>query len=99
MSNIIHPEIKTGTAASGSFTVNTQFLSGILGQVIVEPTTSTTQYDISITDKESIKIYERTSEIGTIAEEVLLPVYGIYTISISNATVDEAFTVKLSIND
>lgn len=99
MTNLIHPEKVTGTAASGTFSVNTQKLNGILRQVVAKPATGTTIYDISITNPDSSTIYERTSETGNLAEEVALPIYGIHTVLVTNSTVDEAFEIQLIIED
>jgi len=90
----------TGTASSGSLAVNTpSSMHGFLHHVVVNPATSTTIYDVKITNSESINIYERVSETGTLSEEVQLPIRGTYTITISNATVDEAFTIQLGIDE
>ena len=65
----------------------------------VRPATASTQYDIKIVDEDSFTMYERTSEIGELAEEVLLPIKGIYTITISNATNDELFNFNIVIRE
>jgi hypothetical protein len=96
MSNVlIHPEKVTGTAVSGGFSVNTIRLNGMLRQVICKPTTSTTTYDIKIVNPDASCIYERTGEVGNLAEETAIAIHGIHTVTIENATVDEAFEIQL----
>ena len=97
----IHKETLSGSTSSGSLAKNTNNLrtGGLLSIVSAKPATTTTQYDIKIVDDGSFTIYERTSEIGELAEEVLLPVRGVYTITISNATRDENFDLRLHIRE
>jgi len=99
MATLIHPERVTGTASSGTFTVSTQRLNGIMRQVNVTPATLTNVYDIKITDSQNFDIYERTSITGCIGDEVALPVHGINTITVTNATIDEVFEIELGIQD
>lgn len=96
---LIHPEKLSGSTSSGAFTVNTQKLNGVLRQVIVNPTTPTTIYDVSITNYHSNTVYERASEQGELSEEVQLPAYGIHTVAITNATNDESFSIQLVVED
>lgn len=98
---IVHKETLSGTTSSGTFSVNTKNLrvGGLLSIIGVKPTTADTQYDIKIVDDGSFTVYERTSEIGELSEEVLLPVRDTYTITISNATRDEAFILRLTIRE
>ncbi len=67
MSILNTPVRKTLTASSGSAssTFDTQ---GLCQQVVVKPTTASTQYDVSITDSGSLVIFKRTSEVGTMNE-------------------------------
>ncbi len=98
---LIHKETLSGTTSSGSFSVNTSNLKveGLMSIVCARPATSTTIYDIKIVDNGGFTIYERTDETGELAEEVLLPVRDIHTITISNATNDELFNLRLYIRE
>jgi hypothetical protein len=89
---------KTLTASSGSAS-DTFTASGTCQQILVNPTTSTTQYDVTMTDSGSIDIFSRTSEESTMNEFVTLPVSGTYTFAIDNATVDEAFDVLIVVRN
>jgi hypothetical protein len=92
----IHHETLTGTASAGALSVNTRTLSGsLLRNILVKPATETTVYDLTITNDRSIIMFELLSETGTLSQEVALPVRGVYTVAIANATADEAFTIQL----
>lgn len=91
----IHSEKLTGATVSGSLSLNTINVEGILMNVIVVPNSDTTDYDISITNSFDANIYERTSETGSMSEETYLPVTGVYTVDIENATADESFLILL----
>jgi len=96
MRRLILKEQLNGTTVSGTFSKNTMVTNqGILMQILVEPTSSDTQYNISITDDRGMTIYERESEEGRLAEEMLIPIYGLNIVKIWNATKDEAFKVQL----
>ena len=98
---LIHKETLSGSTVSGSLSINTSNLKvgGIMSIVCARPTTASTVYDIKIVDDGSFTIYERTSETGELAEEVLLPISGIHTITISNATNDELFNLRLYLRE
>jgi len=97
---IIHKEKITGTASSGTFSSNTKrAVQGLLRNIVVKPTTSTTQYDVKLLDGDSLTIWERTSEVGEFTDQVALPFRGVYTLTVSNSTVDEAFTIGLMIEE
>lgn len=96
---LIHQEKIQLTTSSGSASINSDNIRGICHHIIVKPTTSNTQYNITITNSDSIIIYERTSEIGLLSELLTLPIRGIYTIAISSATNDELFNIQLIIQE
>ena len=98
---LIHKDTLSGTTSGGTLSVNTSNLKvgGLLSIVCAKPTTSTTIYDIKIVDNGGFTIYERTSETGELAEEVLLPVRDVHTVTISNASRDEAFSLRLYIRE
>lgn len=99
MNVLIHSAQQTLTASSGSASGNTSSLTGILRQLLVNPATSTTTYDVSITNDQSVVILERLTETGTLNEEFALPLKGIYTVALVNASVDEAFTIQLVLEE
>ena len=89
-------EIGTLSVPVKTTALTTSFpLMELMREFLVKPTTASTTYDVKIVDNNSLTVYQRTSETGPIAETMALPLMGYYTITISNATVDEAFTIKL----
>jgi hypothetical protein len=97
--NTIHPEKLKNTTALGAFSMNTGFLIGELGNVIVKPTIETTVYDIKIVNNIGATVYERTGEEGTLSELLEMPLHGIYGVYVSNATRNEDFQIMLMIKE
>ena len=95
LNNPIH---KTLTPASGSAstTFNTH---GLCHQILVKPTTASTQYDLSLTDSSSLVVFKRTSKVGTLNELITLPLSGNYTVAIDNATVDEDHKILIVVRN
>lgn len=93
-----NPIRKTLTADSGSAS-DTFTSHGVCLQILVKPDTSSTQYDISLTDPGSVVVFKRTSMVGTTNEFISLPMAGAYTVAIDNATVDEDHTVLLMVRN
>ncbi len=83
----------------------TQAVTGVknrrLVQILVSPATASTEYDFSITDKNSQKIYEVTDIVGRYVDFTNQPqfVYGNFTMALANATANEAFTVTLVLSE
>jgi len=98
MSILINPIRRTLTPATGSAS-DTFGTQGLCYQILVNPTTSTTQYDVSLTDPGSVVVFKRTSEVGTLNELISLPMSGAYTVAIDNATVDEDHTVLIMVRN
>lgn len=97
---VLHEEELSGTASSGSLSLETvKFTDGMCRQILVKPATSSTTWDITITNDNSFTIYIRTSCTGSSAEIVNLPLKGVHTITFSNTSVDELFKIKLMIQD
>jgi hypothetical protein len=92
----------SATTSSGSVSFNTpKFSMGYLRQLIFIPATSTNVWDLTIVDEYGFVVLP-TEDIKTTAIEgtlcvhkVDLPLVGIYTITISNSTVDEKFTYEI----
>ena len=97
---VLHEEELSGTASSGSLSLATvKFTDGMCRQILVKPATSSTTWDITITNAGSFTIYTRTGCSGNSAEIVNLPLKGVHTIAFSNISVNELFKVKLVIQD
>ena len=91
----------TMTTSSGAASFNTpKYSMGYLRQIVIVPTTPTNIWDLTITDEYGFTILPN-EDLSTTAIEgtfcvhkVDLPLVGIYTVKILNATVDEAFTYE-----
>ena len=82
---------------SGDWSKDTLTVRGILKQIFIKFDTSSTVFDLVITDTDNLVMLNRISETGTLNELIDLPLSGIYTISIENATNDEDFDLKFYI--
>ena len=96
MTYYIYQPSNTETA-SGVWSENILNTKGILKQLLIKFASSTTIFDLTITDVNDLIVLNRTGETGTLNELIELPLSGVYTISIANATVDEEFDLKLYI--
>jgi len=91
----------TLTTVAGTISGNTVPLHGICKYIYIEPTTATTAYNVAIIDDDNhtVKNYELRFFKGTMRDFTEFVVQGIYTITISNATANEAFTVKMLVRE
>ena len=85
------------TASSGAWSFNTgKLVSCLLKQIIIKAATSTTTFNLTITDRNNNIVYfTETPATGTLRVEVEIPLKDVNTIAESNASADEAFTGKL----
>ena len=92
----------TLTTSSGAAT---QSVTGVknrrLVQILIAPTRSTTEFDFSITDKNSQVIYSITDYVGRYVDTINQPqyIYGNFTMALANATADEAFSIILILSE
>jgi hypothetical protein len=97
---IIHTENLSGTTVSGALSVNTkEAMMGIVREIIVTPATTSTVYNLAITNSNSQRVFYSASITGIFAEEVALPFRGIYTVTISGGTRDEAFQISIVLEE
>lgn len=87
------------TTVAGSASGNTVPVHGICRYIYISPTTSTTTFKASITDDDShtVKTYDWNK--GNLRDFTPIIMQGIYTIGISDATANEAFTVKMLVEE
>lgn len=98
--SIILPYPISGTIASGSLSATTiSFVSSLLRMVAIKTTSAGIVYTITIIDADAFEIYKRTDEVGSMSEEVALPMRGVYTVTITNASIDEDIDIKLVIEE
>ena len=90
----------TGSTSSGALSTNTvAALQGIAREIIISPATSTTVYNLTITNNNSLDVFISNSITGDLIEEVALPLRGVYTVAISSATADEAFSMAIIVEE
>jgi hypothetical protein len=93
---VAHPEKYQITAASGTIAQTINSGGGnICYEIFVEATTSSTTFDVTLTDKFGLVVYERFDITGKLSEMLQKIAYGNWTLTISSASVDEAFDVLL----
>ena len=68
----------------------------MLKSLIISPATSTTKWRVTLTNDDSVIIYKKGTVAGNLIDHKPFSLYGIYTVAITGATVDEAF--KFTIN-
>ena len=90
----------SGTTASGYWAANTlNIRDGLLKHLYVDFGDTTTQFEIKLVDNKNRWVIYLNS-CGTVLNRAYdLPVRGIYTLSVSNATVDTQFKVRLAVQD
>ena len=97
---IIHSENMTGTTSSGALSTNTvAALQGIAREIIISPATSSTVYNLTITNDNSLDVFLSSSITGDFIEEVALPLRGVYTVAISDSTADELFSMAIVVEE
>ena len=96
---LICPIPVSGTTASGTYAFNTLNIdAAILSQIVIKAATSTTTFGVKIEDPKDVVIFETdTKATGTLRREISIPVKGIHTVTIQNASADELFSGKIMI--
>jgi len=104
---LIHHEEKTVGASdigwsSGTWTGNTShYLHGMLEQVYVQSTSSDTTFKFSLTDNQSRVVYDSNDYQESILNDTNLrvPIKGIYTMKITDASATEEFKILLGVEE
>lgn len=86
----------TTSSGSAAITVKSPLNYGILKHIFIKAATSSTTFDISLTDKYSNITTNYDDNTGVLTESTEIMSYGDWTLTISNASVDEAFTIHLT---
>lgn len=95
MGVIVHTEKFTLTPSSGTVSQNINVSFNKCRQIVIQPATASTTFDVKLTDIYNIVTYHRTAMTGKLNDHIELLTYGNWTLTIENASVDEAFTVLL----
>lgn len=73
---------------SNTFSFNTaNTLKGILDRISINPSSTSTTYDIQITDSDNTVIYEKKGRQGHWVDDSNISVWGIHTVTVSNTSV------------
>ena len=98
---LIHKHKALLYSVSGTASENTLKFSGAqLIQVFIESATSTNIFDLSLVDEDGDEVYREDAIEGYFEEHsVYIPLRGVYTIVISDATIDELIEVKLMVEE
>ena len=97
-------EINSKNAASGTWATNTlDIKAGILKHVVLAATASATTFDFKLIDDKSNVVYDtiRREKTATFVldDEISMPVHGIYTMRVYNASSDDTFSGRLMVCD
>lgn len=88
------------TPTSGTWSATTHKFSGaLLRHVYIRPTTASTTFDFQLTDEEGRVFIDMDDNTGCLNREYQIPLIGTYTISITNASVDELFDIRFVAED
>ncbi len=94
----IYTFTKDFTVSGGAASFNTPEFRGERRLLQVKPTTATNKYTLTITNSDSVVVHRETVN-GTLFNDSIKPLYGIYTIAISGATTSEAFSLRINYVD
>ena len=99
MSIIINPATGTVTTSSGSASATLVARHDILMHMFVKATTSSTTFDVTLTDHNSNVVLTRTDQTGELNELIQLPTFKNLTFAIANASADESFTYSFAFRE
>jgi hypothetical protein len=86
---------KEKTSVAGSASFNTDDLRGKCERVFILPPNSQVTYDVKFTDDNGLDVYLNTGIRGTLNDISGLPLKGIYTVYITNISVDGLFKTQI----
>lgn len=90
----------TVAVTTGSGATNTNpVIGGICREVLVKPDTATNTYKINIVDEDSITVKTYDFKKGQYIDTTPFIAYGVYTINITDATIDENFIVRFMVEE
>lgn len=91
-------EPATLTTASGTASTNTTKYSGVvLKHISINFNTDGTTFDLKLTDRKDRIVYQQKGLESPYNEITDLPLRGIYTVNLSNASRDETVNVLLDV--
>ena len=87
------------TSVGGSLSFNTDDLRGKCERLFLKPPTEAITYDITLTDDNSLIIYSQQGIRGTLNDISGFSLRGIYTVSITNISVDGIFKFQVEFEE
>ena len=93
------PAYGSVTASAGTIAFTLESRRGMIKQILLKATTSTTTFDVKLTDSNGRDIYTTTDETGILNELIDLPTFAALTVTIENASVDEVFTYHFALEE
>lgn len=87
------------TPSSGTSTFSTDNFNAMCLNLSVSPATASTTYDVQLKNSDGGIVYHETSITGDWSDFTMMGLFGVYTFSILNASVDEVFTINMIIDD
>lgn len=87
------------TTVAGAATATVYLSNSLLRHIIVAPTTATTSYNIKLIDRLDNNLIDEVDRIGVTNEITQVPVMGNFTLSITNASNDEAIAYYVASED
>jgi len=88
------------TTSSGSWTGDTMnIVPGLCCQIYVKSASSDTTFDIKIENSYSVEIQKITNITEVVNDLTKLPVNGVLTFTIENASADESFTLHMVVEE
>ena len=92
--------VRTITTSGGSGSENTlDIQGGLCRQIYIIAGTSTTTFRANIVDPDSLNVRRYDFHREEINDSEVLPMVGIYTIQITNASADGPFTCRMLIEE
>lgn len=90
---------KNVITSGGVSETSTTKIRGILMHIIIRANSDDTTFDFQLYDDDSVVIFERNDVDGGINEQVMIPVEGEYTLSITQASANETFRIYFMIRE
>ena len=105
MSKPVRKYNTTITVSSGTGTLDLTnfrpltYTGGYLEQILIKAVQNDTEFDVAITDSDDYSVFDKDGCIGKVNDVTRIPVKGVYTVTISNASKDGTFNIKLYLKE
>jgi len=91
------PQTGTITVSSGTGTATIVSKHMLVRHILVKATTSTTSFDVKLTDINDLDVLIREDNVGELSEMIAMPAYGNFTLTVSGSSADEDFSYVLGL--